>query len=190
MIKITTCPPRGILKRAAQGFSALTALSAATLLFAGAASAQDAPAPGSELRIPGAASSQDAPAEDAPEPGSDLRIPEAAPGPAARTRPPEIPGPGRQPRPAEEEAIPGAMDPTVIQRVRVEDLLLSAIVVAANPDNNIAMIEHEGIGYMVHKGTRIGSSNGVVREITSDTVVIEEEGAGPGSHVVELTLPR
>jgi type II secretory pathway component PulC len=88
--------------------------------------------------------------------------------------------------------MPGETDPTVIERVQLADLSLSAIVVASDPSNNIAMLEHGGVGYLVHKGSKIGSKNGVVREITASTVVIEEPGSVPGGgvNVVELSLPQ
>ncbi|MDR1081941.1 MAG: hypothetical protein LBQ79_13520 [Deltaproteobacteria bacterium] len=121
-----------------------------------------------------------------------------APAPDVRTQPLALPAPGPQSGtgdesvPARSEPIPGETDPTVIERVKLDDLSLSAIVVAANPENNIAMLEHAGVGYLVHKGSKIGSRSGIVREITATAVVIEEPAPEPGggSNVVELTLPQ
>ncbi|MDR1037752.1 MAG: hypothetical protein LBT40_14675 [Deltaproteobacteria bacterium] len=115
--------------------------------------------------------------------------------PEVRTRPLALPGLGTGQQPATQvrpEPLPGETDPTVIERVGLDELSLSAIVVAVNPDNNIAMLEHDGIGYLVHKGSKIGSKNGVVREISATTVVVEEPAPEPGGgpNVVELTLPR
>ncbi|MDR2612420.1 MAG: hypothetical protein LBG06_06195 [Deltaproteobacteria bacterium] len=118
---------------------------------------------------------------------------ESAQTPAVRSVPPALPGPaGRTAPPPEDDPIPGETDPTLIERVNLDDMSLSAIVVASNPDNNIAMIEHEGMGYLVHKGSRIGAQNGVVREITASSIIIEEPSGGPDieSKVVELTLPQ
>ncbi|MDR3154137.1 MAG: hypothetical protein LBW85_07710 [Deltaproteobacteria bacterium] len=116
---------------------------------------------------------------------------QAAQTPPPRSMPMGVPGPEAGAAPPD-EPIPGQTDPTVIERVRLEDLSLSAIVVASDPNDNIAMLEHEGVGYLVHKGSRIGSGRGIVREITGTAVIIEVPGAGPEgrSSTVELSLPQ
>jgi hypothetical protein len=117
--------------------------------------------------------------------------------------PPNLPLPLPGPIPAssgipgsEDEAaelLPGESDPSILRKLPLSDFSLSAIVVARNPENNIAMLEHEGIGYTVKKGARIGDNDGVVKEITATSVFVEERGpAGDprGGNVVELRLPR
>ncbi|MDR1041246.1 MAG: hypothetical protein LBR80_13990 [Deltaproteobacteria bacterium] len=115
----------------------------------------------------------------------------AAPTQEASTRPLALPGPA-QAAPARPDALSGETDPTAIERVGLSDLSLSAIVTAANPEHNIAMLELEGVGYIVQKGSRIGSNNGVVREITATTVVVEEPGGETGidTNTIELKLPQ
>jgi Tfp pilus assembly protein PilP len=62
----------------------------------------------------------------------------------------------------------------MIQRLALNQFTLTAIVEAPNPGNNTALVDSGGIGYLIHRGTKIGPNNGVVREITSTKVVIEE----------------
>jgi type IV pilus assembly protein PilP len=91
------------------------------------------------------------------------------------------------------ELLPGETDPTVLLRRSLADFNLQAIVVSSNPENNVAMLEYEGIGYTVRKGSRIGTKNGIVREITPSSVIVEEMGSGSGGfseNLVELRLPQ
>jgi Tfp pilus assembly protein PilP len=123
--------------------------------------------------------------------GQQAAAPSAAQEPS--TRPLDLPGPAPDSAPEDDSESPtGETDPTVIERVRLDELSLSAIVVANNPDNNIAMVEHQGVGYLVQKGARIGIGNGVVREITASSVIVEQPAAEPSSSasVVTLSLPK
>ncbi|MDR2612421.1 MAG: pilus assembly protein PilP [Deltaproteobacteria bacterium] len=62
----------------------------------------------------------------------------------------------------------------MIQRLALNQFTLSAIVEAPNPANNTALVDAGGKGYLIEKGTKIGPNDGVVREITSSKVIIEE----------------
>jgi type IV pilus assembly protein PilP len=62
----------------------------------------------------------------------------------------------------------------MIQRLALNQFTLTAIVEAPNPGNNTALVDSGGIGYLIHRGSKIGPNNGFVREITSTKVVIEE----------------
>ncbi|MDR0548387.1 MAG: pilus assembly protein PilP [Deltaproteobacteria bacterium] len=62
----------------------------------------------------------------------------------------------------------------MIQQLALNQFTLSAIIVGANPDDNIALVDSGGKGYIVRKGILIGNNNGFVREITPNKVVIEE----------------
>jgi type IV pilus assembly protein PilP len=115
-----------------------------------------------------------------PESGAPLVLP-TIPSPTAY---PNNPGSGEG-----GELLPGETDPTVLLRRSLADFNLQAIVVSSNPENNIAMLEYEGNGYTVRRGSRIGTKNGVVREITPNSVIVEEEG-GSSENLVELRLPQ
>jgi Tfp pilus assembly protein PilP len=93
----------------------------------------------------------------------------------------------------EEEMETGQNDPSVLQRLSLDDFILAAIVVSNNPDNNVAMLEYNGVGYMVYKGSVIGNRNAVVKEIKATSIVIEEpspNGASYGSNTFEISLPK
>jgi Tfp pilus assembly protein PilP len=62
----------------------------------------------------------------------------------------------------------------MIQRLALNQFTLTAIVEAPNPNNNTALVDSGGIGYLIQKGSKIGPNNGYVRDITSTKVVIEE----------------
>ena len=51
---------------------------------------------------------------------------------------------------------------------------LSAIIVASDPRENSANVDSGGRGFIIKKGTLIGPNDGYVKEITENTVVIEE----------------
>jgi hypothetical protein len=124
-----------------------------------------------------------------PQPGA----PDTAAAPSVRILPPALPAPGQLAPPSEPaEPIEGEMDPSVIQRVQLDELSLSAIILSEAPAKSIAMLEHNGVGYTVNEGTKIGSRNGVVREITATSVIVEEPGSEPGGPpiLVELTLQQ
>ncbi|MDR2340676.1 MAG: pilus assembly protein PilP [Deltaproteobacteria bacterium] len=89
---------------------------------------------------------------------------------------PEVPAERQFPE-AVVQGMGGYVDPGNLQKHPLDDFSLSAIVVKSDPNNNIALLEMGGIGYNVQKGSRVGSNNGVVREITENKVVIEELGA-------------
>jgi hypothetical protein len=130
-----------------------------------AQSAAAPPQPGGELVIP-PAPGQAAP----PQPGGELVIP-PAPG--------QAPAQGSQlptyaVEPLQENG--GQIDPNALEKHPLQDLSLSAIVVKNDPQNNIALLEVGGIGYSVQKGSKVGSNNGVVREITETDVIIDELG--------------
>ncbi len=63
---------------------------------------------------------------------------------------------------------------TPLERIDLSQLTLSAIVRA--PSGNRAIVtESDGKGYVITKGTYIGSNSGRVTEILIDRVVVEEE---------------
>ncbi|MDR2352836.1 MAG: hypothetical protein LBF22_06660 [Deltaproteobacteria bacterium] len=87
----------------------------------------------------------------------------------------------------------GQTNPQMIERVSLQDFTLSAIVVSNDPEKSFAMVENGGMSYIVHKGMRIGNKNGVIREITASSIIVEEPGSGsPGSagNFVEIFLPQ
>jgi type IV pilus assembly protein PilP len=61
-----------------------------------------------------------------------------------------------------------------IQRLALNQFTLTAIVVSDNSDNNTALVDSGGVGYLIRKGTMIGNNEGYVREITTTKVIIEE----------------
>jgi Tfp pilus assembly protein PilP len=62
----------------------------------------------------------------------------------------------------------------MIQRLALNQFTLTAIITSPNPAATVAQVESGGIGYLIHRGDKIGPNNGVVREITDTKVVIEE----------------
>jgi type IV pilus assembly protein PilP len=80
----------------------------------------------------------------------------------------------------------------MIQRLALNQFTLTAIVEAANPANNSALVDSGGTGYIIQRGTKIGPNNGFVREITSTKVIIEEPEVNfrgeHGSRVFEMSL--
>jgi type IV pilus assembly protein PilP len=87
----------------------------------------------------------------------------------------------------------GETDPTILERFPLDEFSLAAIVVSRNPENSIAMLEYNGIGYTVKKGSKIGTKNGVVKEITANSIIIEEQGTGGelyGGNLIEISLPQ
>jgi type II secretory pathway component PulC len=89
-----------------------------------------------------------------------------------------------------DDLLEGQNDPSVLQRFPLDNFSLSAIVVANNPDNNIAMLEYGGVGYTVRKGSRV--QGGVVKEITPTSIIIEVSntaGNTYGSNTYEISLP-
>ncbi|MDR2352024.1 MAG: pilus assembly protein PilP [Deltaproteobacteria bacterium] len=109
-------------------------------------------------------------------PGSPLVIPPVKPadpaiGQPENTNPPKITS-------FSDEVFDndGKVDPSNLEKYPIKDLSLSAIVVKNDPDNNIALLEVGGIGYSVQKGAKVGSDNGIIREITESNVIIEQIG--------------
>jgi Tfp pilus assembly protein PilP len=62
----------------------------------------------------------------------------------------------------------------MIQRLALNQFVLSAIIVAADPNETSALVDNGGRGYILKRGTLIGPNNGYVKEITQSRVVIEE----------------
>jgi Tfp pilus assembly protein PilP len=62
----------------------------------------------------------------------------------------------------------------VLQRLALNQFTLNAIVLTDNPDRTSALVDNAGVGYILHRGTLIGPNNGYVKEITANTVIIEE----------------
>ncbi|MDR2199931.1 MAG: pilus assembly protein PilP [Deltaproteobacteria bacterium] len=76
----------------------------------------------------------------------------------------------------------------MIQRLALNSFTLTAIVVHPNPENSTALVDSGGVGYLIRKGTKIGPNNGVVREITDTSVVIEEPEVNyRGDHAIRYT---
>jgi type IV pilus assembly protein PilP len=61
-----------------------------------------------------------------------------------------------------------------IQKLALSQFTLSAIIVAADPSDNSANVDSGGRGFIIKKGTLIGPNEGYVKEITENSVVIEE----------------
>jgi Tfp pilus assembly protein PilP len=62
----------------------------------------------------------------------------------------------------------------MLQRLALNQFVLSAIIVASNPNETSALVDSGGRGYILKRGTLIGPNNGYVKEITNTRVVIEE----------------
>ena len=63
---------------------------------------------------------------------------------------------------------------TPLERISLEQLELRAIIRA--PSGNRALVEDSsGKGYIIKKGTYIGLNSGIVTQIHSDSVIVEEE---------------
>ncbi|MDR1165794.1 MAG: hypothetical protein LBO66_07975 [Deltaproteobacteria bacterium] len=128
--------------------------------------------------VPGAALAQSAPGEPLtlpPPPGETLALP--SPGGAVIA-----------PDAADNGGDGGATDPQVLELMPIADFNLAGIVVKSDPSQSVAMLEYQGMGYIVQQGDKIGPREGVVLEITPTSVIIAEPGVG-GSSLVELTLP-
>jgi Tfp pilus assembly protein PilP len=84
----------------------------------------------------------------------------------------------------------GMIDPANLEKFPLQDMNLSAIVVKSDPAYNIALLEVGGVGYNVQKGSKVGSGNGVVREITETNVIIDELGPDgkPSGKTVTLSF--
>jgi Tfp pilus assembly protein PilP len=80
----------------------------------------------------------------------------------------------------------------MIQQLALNQFTLSAIIVADNPDDNMALVDSGGKGYIIYKGTLIGNNYGKVREITNTKVIIEEPEStyrsSAGTRVTEIRL--
>jgi type IV pilus assembly protein PilP len=80
----------------------------------------------------------------------------------------------------------------MIQRLALNQFTLSAIIVAANPSDNTALVDSGGVGYLIRKGTKIGPNNGIVKEITDTKVIIEEPdvsySGGETARITEFKL--
>jgi type IV pilus assembly protein PilP len=64
----------------------------------------------------------------------------------------------------------------LIQRSPLNSFTLTAITVHhQDPNKSTALVDLGGVGYLIRKGSKIGPNNGVVSQITDDTVVIEEQ---------------
>lgn len=131
-------------------------------------------------------------AQNDPKPGDELIIPPPAPGatplaPSTPGLPPATPSSPKVTSFADDTVdMDGQVDPTNLEKYPLQDLSLSAIVVKSDPEYNIALLEVGGIGYSVRKGAKVGSGNGIVREITESNVIIEElskDGAPTGKMV-------
>jgi len=63
---------------------------------------------------------------------------------------------------------------TPLERISLEQLELRAIIRA--PSGNRALVEDSsGKGYIIKKGTYIGLNSGIVTQVHSDSVIVEEE---------------
>lgn len=63
---------------------------------------------------------------------------------------------------------------TPLERISLEQLLLKAVIRA--PSGNRALVEdNSGKGYIIKNGTYIGLNAGIVTQINTDSVVVEEE---------------
>jgi type IV pilus assembly protein PilP len=62
----------------------------------------------------------------------------------------------------------------MLQRLALNQFVLSAIIVANDPSETSALVDSGGRGYILKRGTLIGPNNGYVKEIGQDRVVIEE----------------
>ena len=72
--------------------------------------------------------------------------------------------------------------PTPLQRFDLAQLKLVGVI--AQPEGNLALIEDPtGRGYIVSVGTAIGLKNGLVKKITTEGVVVEEEEQKPTGEV-------
>jgi hypothetical protein len=120
-------------------------------------------------------------------PGTQLVLPPLPPGsPNTEAAAPVPMDPATPP-----DLTEGQNDPSVLQRFPLDDFSLSAIVVANNPEHNIAMLEYGGIGYTVRKGSRV--QGGVVKEITPTSVIIETSnapGSAYGGNTIVLSMPQ
>jgi type IV pilus assembly protein PilP len=82
--------------------------------------------------------------------------------------------------PIETVARPPASDPKstevkpVLQQMALSQFTLTAIVLKDDPSQSMAMVDSGGKGYIIYLGTLIGNNNGVVKEITTNKVIIEE----------------
>lgn len=72
--------------------------------------------------------------------------------------------------------------PTPLQRFDLAQLKLVGVI--AQPEGNLALIEDPtGRGYIVSVGTAIGLKSGIVKKITTEGVVVEEEEQKPTGEV-------
>ncbi|MDR1871387.1 MAG: pilus assembly protein PilP [Deltaproteobacteria bacterium] len=62
----------------------------------------------------------------------------------------------------------------MIQKLALNQFTLVAIVVGKNGENNLAMVDSGGKGYIVKKGDLIGNNKGYVKEITQNKLIVEE----------------
>ncbi|MDR2422467.1 MAG: pilus assembly protein PilP [Deltaproteobacteria bacterium] len=84
----------------------------------------------------------------------------------------------------------------VIQQLSLNQFTLTAIVVGSDPENNWALMDSGGKGYIVRKGVLIGNNNGFVKEITPSKLIVEEpaisyrssSSSGASSRITEFRL--
>lgn len=124
---------------------------------------------------------------------------ELAPPPAARPGvspavrpgvPPAVARPGAPvaarpgaPPPAVKPKPRPALPATPLQRFDLADLKVVGII--ASPEGDRALIEDpQGKGYIVAAGTGIGLKDGVIKNISSKGVLVEEEEAAPTGETV------
>jgi Tfp pilus assembly protein PilP len=82
-----------------------------------------------------------------------------------------------------ESALPAAANPQrvvdeknklPIQKLALSQFTLSAIIVAADPRDSTASVDSGGKNFLIKQGSLIGPNDGYVKQITENSVVIEE----------------
>jgi type IV pilus assembly protein PilP len=85
-------------------------------------------------------------------------------------------------------AAPEAEDLAPLQKYDLSELKLVAIIIR---DDNLstAMVEDKaGYGYILKQGMLIGKNNGIIRQITPDSIVVEEKIVDPSGREKNNTV--